>query len=74
MLIFLYCFLAALGSLLHRADRDFEVGEYVIPKDATVVAVIRGLMYDAKVSTGTDEMTSHSSTSILYSTQSLHFQ
>ena len=41
---------AAPGSLLHRADKDFEVGEYVIPKDATIIAVTRGLMYDPKVS------------------------
>ena len=38
------------GSLLHRADKDFEVGEYVIPKGATVIAITRGLMYDSKVS------------------------
>ena len=38
------------GSLLHRADKDFEVGEYVIPKGATIIAVTRGLMYDPKVS------------------------
>ena len=44
------CFFKAPGSLLHRADKDFEVGEYVIPKGATVIAITRGLMYDPKVS------------------------
>ena len=44
------CFLTAPGSLLHRADKDFEVGEYMIPKGAAVVAMTRGLMYDPKVS------------------------
>ena len=38
------------GSLLHRADKDFEGDEYVIPKGATVIAITRGLMYDPKVS------------------------
>ena len=47
---FFSCFLVALGSIPHRADKDFEVGEYVIPKGATVMAITRGLMYDPKVS------------------------
>ena len=35
----------------HRADKDLEVGEYVIPKGATILVLLRGMMYDPKVST-----------------------
>ena len=46
--IFIYHFVA-LGSLLHVADIDIDIGEYVIPKGAIVVAITRGMMYDPKV-------------------------
>ena len=41
--------LAVLGSLFHVADKDFEIEEYVIPKETEIYASIRGLMYDEKV-------------------------
>ena len=43
------CFLAVAGSLQHTAAKDFEVGEYVIPKGATVVGLMREVMYNTKV-------------------------
>ena len=42
--------IAALGTLFHVADKDFEIGGYLIPKDSTIMAVIRPIMYDEKVS------------------------
>ena len=50
MIQFFSCFLTVINTLLHRADKDFEVGEYVIPKGASVLAITRSLMYDPKVS------------------------
>ena len=41
--------LAAIGSLLHRADTDFEIDEYVIPKGSIIFLSNRGLLYDRKV-------------------------
>ena len=41
--------IVALGSLFHLAERDFEIGEYVIPKGAKVLADTRSLMYDEQV-------------------------
>ena len=32
------------------ADKDFEIGGYLIPKDSPIMAVIRPIMYDEKVS------------------------
>ena len=42
--------IAALGSLFHVADKDFEIGEYIIPKGSPVSASTRKLMNDEKVS------------------------
>ena len=41
--------IAALGTVFHVADKDFEIGGYLIPKDSSVMAVTRPIMYDEKV-------------------------
>ena len=41
--------IVALGSLFHLAEKDFEIGEYVIPKGASVAADTRPIMYDEQV-------------------------
>ena len=41
--------IVAAGSLFHLAEKDFEIGEYAIPKGAIVVADNRPIMYDEQV-------------------------
>ena len=40
---------AGLGSGPHVASKDFEIGEYVIPKGTDIFANFRGLMFDEEV-------------------------
>ena len=42
--------IVALGSACHVAEKDFEIGEYIIPKGSSVYASTRPIMYDEKVS------------------------
>ena len=48
----IYCYrisLLALGSILHTADKDFEIDGYIIPKGTDIFSSTRGLMYDQEV-------------------------
>ena len=42
--------IVAVGTAFHVAEKDFEIGEYIIPKGSPVSASTRKLMYDEKVS------------------------
>ena len=42
--------IVALLSVFHLAEKDFEIGEYIIPKGSSVSTSVRSLMHDEKVS------------------------
>ena len=42
--------IVAVGTAFHVADKDFDIGEYIIPKGSIVSASTPKLMHDEKVS------------------------